>query len=220
MAVTGLLDPVQQDEKGRAGSRRKIRIAAEGVRGDGEETRVRLHNISTGGLLLESDSAIAVGEEIVLDLPEAGPTAAQIVWQSASLHGCRFVEPLGPGALSAAQLRSAIAPAEAEADVPHAPRGSLGKRLSRLRQERGMTLAQVAESLGVSKPTVWAWEHDRSHPVAGRIAALAETLGVAETELATGQDLSRADHAIAAAREAIAEAYGCAPNRVRIMLDL
>lgn len=220
MAIPGLLVPEPTADSGRNAPRRSIRLATEGLRADGEETLVRLHNISAGGLLLESDLSLAKGEELVIDLPHAGPTAAHVVWRSASLHGCRFDQPLSPAVLSAAELKSAIAPPE-ETQSAHGPAmGSLGKRLATLRQERGMTLAQVAEQLGVSKPTVWAWEHDRSQPVSSRIGALADTLGVAEAELITGRDISHADAAIAEARQVVAEAYGCSPQQVRIMIDL
>jgi transcriptional regulator with XRE-family HTH domain len=197
-----------------------VRIVTEGVRADGGEALVRLHNISSSGLMLESDIQLDKGEELVIDLPQAGPTVARVVWRSASLHGCRFDEPLPSAVLSAAELQSAIAPPEEAAPSPGLATGSLGKRLASLRQERGLTLAQVAEQLGVSKPTVWAWEHDRSQPVSSRIGALADTLGVAEAELITGRDISHAEAAIAEARRVIAEAYGCAPHQVRIMIDL
>lgn len=220
MAIPGLLDPSPDTDGERSAPRRSIRLATEGLRADGEETLVRLHNISSGGLLLESDVALEVGEEISLDLPQAGAISAHVVWRSASLHGCRFDQPLPASALSAAELKSAIAVPEADIAVPAAVPGSLGKRLSSLRHERGLTLAQVAEQLGVSKPTVWAWEHDRSHPVSSRIGALAEVLGVAEAELVIGRDVSHAETAIAEARQVVAEAYGCAPHQVRIMIDL
>ena len=220
MAIPGLLNLTKSEASGRDAPRRNVRVAAEGMREDGEEALIRLHNISAGGLMLESDVALEIGEEVVLDLPEAGPTVAKVVWRSASLHGCRFVEPLPGSALSAAELKSAIAPADEAMPLPGPSRGSLGKRLAQLRQERGLTLAQVAEELGVSKPTVWAWEHDRSQPVASRIGALAQVLGVPEADLATGRDISHAEIAIAEARETVAEAYGCAPHQVRIMIDL
>jgi transcriptional regulator with XRE-family HTH domain len=220
MAIPGLLDPIGRDDSNRDSPRRVIRLATEGLLADGVETLVRLHNISAGGLMLESDVALAKGEQIVIDLPLAGPTVAQVVWRSASLHGCRFERALSPAVLSAAELKSAIAPIEETAPQPGSVQGSLGKRLAALRQERGLTLAQVAEQLGVSKPTVWAWEHDRSQPVAGRIGALADALGVAEAELITGRDVSHAEAAIAEARQAVAEAYGCPPHQVRIMIDL
>lgn len=220
MAIPGLLDPIDPEKEGRSDARRTVRLATQGMQSDGAETLVRLHNISAGGLMLESDEPLAHGDEIVIDLPEAGLVSAHVVWRSESLHGCRFDRPLPSSALSAAELASAIAPVEERPGPHHAGHGSLGKRLANLRQERGLTLAQVAHKLGVSKPTVWAWEHDRSQPVASRIGALAQTLGVPEAELITGRDVSQADNAIAEARRIVAETYGCALHQVRIMIDL
>ena len=218
MAIGGLIETHDSDEQ-RGGARRTVRLVAEGVRADGGQLGVRLHNISSGGLLLESEARLEIGEEIAIDLPEAGPVAAQVTWRSASLHGCRFTHPLPDSVLSAAQLKSAIAPPAAQGR-PGLASGSLGARLASLRQERGLTLAQVADALGVSKPTVWAWEHDRAQPVARRIGAIARLFEVSEAELVTGNDLSEAEQAIENARRLVAKAYGCAPHQVRIMLDL
>ncbi|UIP07651.1 helix-turn-helix domain-containing protein [Erythrobacter sp. SDW2] len=220
MAIPGLLVPTSNADSGRDSPRRAVRLATEGLRANGEETLVRLHNISASGLMLESDVRLEKGEKVMIDLPLAGPTPARVVWRSASLHGCRFDQPLSLAVLSASELKSAIAPPEQTPPAQGPALGSLGKRLATLRQKRGLTLAQVAEQLGVSKPTVWAWEHDRSQPVASRIGALADTLGVAEAELITGRDISHAEAAIAEARQVIADAYGCSPQQVRIMIDL
>lgn len=222
MPIPGLLDPAVSSPDTRTAPRRLVRLVAEGMHADGAATLIRLHNISPGGLLLESDRALEQGERLTIDLPHAGPTNAQVVWRSGSLHGCRFDQALSPAVLSAAELRSAIAPPDDPVRQPPAAGagGSLGRRLASLRQQRGLTLAQVAQHLGVSKPTVWAWEHDRSQPVASRIGALADALGVAEAELITGRDISHAEATIAEARQVIAEAYGCTPQQIRIMIDL
>lgn len=222
MPIAGIIETDADSEGGRNARRWSVRLISEGTLPGGNEAEVMLHNISASGLLLDSPVALEKGAVINLTLPEAGPTDAEIVWRSGSLHGCRFSVPLPSSVLSAAQLGSAIAPAS-DISGSHqggAGRASLGKRLAALRQEKGLTLAQVAEQLDVSKPTVWAWEHDRSQPVAKRIAALAAVLDVAEADLLTGRDISQAEHAIAQAREVVAEAYGCAPHQVRVIIDL
>lgn len=61
---------------------------------------------------------------------------------------------------------------------------TLGTQIRRLRTERDLTLSQVAKHLGVSKPTVWAWEHDKALPICRRIDKLALILGVKPSELA------------------------------------
>ena len=55
---------------------------------------------------------------------------------------------------------------------------ALAARLGRLRREAGLTLADVAAALGVSKPTVWAWEKGKARPLPERLGAIAAALGV------------------------------------------
>ena len=135
--------------------------------------------------------------------------------------GCRCDAPLPSAALAAAELRSLIAtglhlPSRAEGGPTISP-----TRLQRLRKERGFTLAQVAAQLGVSKPTVWAWERGRARPIEERVDALAEALGVTRGELmATGEPSLALRELLARSREQIAAAFGTRPENVRIMIEL
>ena len=152
--------------------------------------------------------------------PEVGLVSASVVWTSGDLFGCRFDEPLTPAALAAAELRS-LAPPEAGTPVRADPPDDLGTRLQRLRKERGLTLAQVAGQLGVSKPTVWAWERGRARPIEERIDALAEALGVTRSELmAIGETSGALRDLVARSREQIAAAFGTRAENVRIMIEL
>ncbi len=63
---------------------------------------------------------------------------------------------------------------------------SFGKRLKWLRQRRGMSMAQLAEKVGVSKVTVWNWEHGNSRPRDAAMIAAAQTLGVAPSQFVLG----------------------------------
>lgn len=201
-------------------SRRTLRLEAEGALPSGEAARVVVHNVSATGLLLECEAGLAVGEALAIDLPQAGLSAARVVWSSGTLHGCQFDAPLTGAALSAAQLRAAVP------DFSHAAAGqpaaseTFGARLQRLRKARGLTLTEVGEALGVSKPTVWAWEHERARPVEGRIAALAGLLGVMPDDLTSGRDSGALDELLARARAEIAAGFGTSPANVRIMIEL
>jgi transcriptional regulator with XRE-family HTH domain len=96
-----------------------------------------------------------------------------------------------------------------------------GHRLQRLRKQRGMTLAQVAERLGVSKPTVWAWEQGRSRPVGNRIDPLAEALGVSRSELyPDADDQSYLHDLLVRVRAEISAAAGVNPEKIRILIEL
>jgi transcriptional regulator with XRE-family HTH domain len=194
----------------------------------GDEANVTIHNISATGLLLETGLDLATGEQLALDLPEAGSVEATIMWRSEQLYGCAFAAPLGAAALAAAQLQglpvTETASSAVSAGVQPAATGTgeaLGLRLNRLRREAGLTLADVALRLGVSKPTVWAWEKGKARPLPERIDAIAEALGVSSDDLAetfgTSADI---EMLIEDCRKRIAEACSTAPGAVRIMIEL
>ena len=202
--------------------RHTLRLEASGATADGERVAVTVHNISASGLLLETAAALDIGEAIAIDLPEAGERRAIVSWASETFYGCQFDRPLTPAELGAAQLRGKVA---GPVQVPRPSLGALdddfGHRLQRLRKTRGMTLAQVAEQLGVSKPTVWAWEQGRSRPVGNRIDPLAEALGVSRSELYPDADNQTLLHdLLARARAEIGAAAGASPDKIRILIEL
>lgn len=204
--------------------RRMLRLEASGVTAAGNPAIVLVHNISAAGLLLESEILLASGERIDIDLPHVGATAARVIWASGSFFGCQFDAPISPAALSAAQLRSEVSgksPRQAEAAPPQALGGqSFGSRLQRLRKERGLTLSQLAAQMGVSKPTVWAWEQGKARPIEGRMQALAQALGVPEWEMLMGRSNSVLPDLITRAKEQIASALGVPLDKIRIVVDL
>lgn len=104
-----------------------------------------------------------------------------------------------------------------------------------LRYDAGLTLQQVADAVGVSRPTVWAWEHGRSKPSREKVHAIAEALGVAPGLLAfaarkraltkmdfpdLGANGSYRDALISEGRAMIAQAYEVAPSAVRIFVEV
>lgn len=201
--------------------RRMLRLEAQGMTATGDPARVLVHNISANGLLLESEVSLASGERIDIDLPHAGPTPARIVWTNGSFFGCQFDVPISPGALGAAQLRSDV-PDGTNAPTRQTSLGgeSFGARLQQLRKERGLTLAQLAAQLGVSKPTVWAWEQGKARPVEGRMEALAQALNVPEWEMLLGRSIPVLPDLITRAKEQIAGALGVTPDKVKIAVEL
>lgn len=200
--------------------RRKLRLEAQGALASGTATSVLVHNISATGLLIESAMPLSIGEQIDVDLPHAGLTSAKVVWTSGRLFGCEFGAPVSSAALSAAELRSTVRPETGTAaqPEPHADE-SFGARLHRLRKERGLTLSQIADRLGVSKPTVWAWERGKARPVASRLEALADILGLPRSELLPRQSMPGVQDLLARSREQIAEALGTSPDKIRILIE-
>ena len=206
-------------EEARRSERRALFLETSGTLPGGLDANVIIHNVSQAGLLMETETALEIGERLVLDLPEAGAVRAVIVWQSGFLFGCAFEQELDLKSLAAAQLRADPA-VEALNPKLDAPPETLGVKLNRLRRERGLTLAQVAEVLGVSKPTVWAWEKGKARPLPDRIDAIAEVLGVKAQDLE--ERLGDDQHAalVQDCRVRIATAYGTHPSKVRIMIEV
>jgi len=58
--------------------------------------------------------------------------------------------------------------------VPRKP--SLSKHLRNARIERGLSVAEVAERVGVSGPCVYFWEMGRTRPRAENLSALCKVL--------------------------------------------
>lgn len=232
MAIKALIDQPETGHGQRTSMRRALRLETSGMLPGGQDANVTVHNISVTGLLLETGLDLASGEALSIDLPEAGVVEAVIMWRSGQLYGCAFGAPLTSAAMAAAQLQGlpvfetdpAPDPAPAPAPAPMRRTGAndaLGGRLNRLRREAGLTLADVANRLGVSKPTVWAWEKGKARPLPERMAAIAEALGAAPDDLAEATGLETNGAAlIDDCRSRIAQAYGTSPAAVRIMIEL
>lgn len=225
MAIKAHLDQPKPGTDQRLAPRRALRLETSGVAPGGAESNVTVHNISAAGLLLETDLTLREGEELALALPEAGLVNAVVVWRSERLYGCAFAEALTPAALAAAQLRG-LPPGSAASRAPlsrasAAAGEALGPRLNRLRREAGLTLADVAAALGVSKPTVWAWEKGKARPMPERLDAIAAALGVSAEALAPAHShIGEIGMVIEQCRMRIAEACGADPMAVRIMVEL
>ncbi|MFZ5743000.1 MAG: helix-turn-helix domain-containing protein [Pseudomonadota bacterium] len=224
MTIAGRIDPSPPPgttAEARA-QRRNLRLEVTGEL-NGSRANVTVHNISESGLLVETAQPLAVGEWFNLTLPEAGAVEAEVIWVSGALHGCRFAAPISRAALSASQLRGVVAPAAPEPEPPAAlvPAGpTLGRRIAAARHARGLTLGQVANTLGVSRPTVWAWEQDRARPNPHRLGPLAACLGIDERVLAGTEPDRQVTQLVEEARVKIAAAAGTLPERVRILIEL
>jgi transcriptional regulator with XRE-family HTH domain len=58
-----------------------------------------------------------------------------------------------------------------------------GERAKQLREERGLTAAQVAEAVGIDTPTLWKIERGVSSPSMSKFLLMAEVLGVEPFDL-------------------------------------
>ncbi|MXP48187.1 helix-turn-helix domain-containing protein [Altererythrobacter luteolus] len=218
MAIAAHFDEQRSGASRRGEPRRTLRLQAGGERSDGADASVTIHNASRTGLLIESETALEIGEVIAVALPEGVPVQAEIVWESDQFYGCRFKEPISEAALSAAQLRSE--PDRAEDEAPESVGESFGARLKRLRLENRLTMEQVAKELEVTKATIWSWEHGRARPRGRRIGQLAELFDAPLEKLSAEKDRSGLPDILARSREEIAEAFGTSADKVRIMIEL
>ncbi len=196
-------------------ARRQLQLQVSGGLPSGSATAVLIHNVSATGLLIETETALSEGERIDIDLPDIGLTPATIIWSDEKFHGGHFDTPLAVAVLSALELRSAAAPLTLSQ-----PEQSLATRLHHLRKAKGMTLEAVARQLGVSKPTVWAWEQGRARPSPERFARIAELFGLGETRLAPGRDVDALGEVLTQARQLVANSLGVELTKVRIMIEL
>lgn len=104
----------------RANDRRVLRLEAHAATSQGEGG-LQIHNLSRTGMLAECASDIPIGTNIEVELPDGARHRAEVVWQDASLFGCRFAKPLSQATLSAALLRATPLAADAVKVVCHDP---------------------------------------------------------------------------------------------------
>lgn len=107
--------------------------------------------------------------------------------------------------------------------MPH----QLPRRIVALRSTRKLSRKKLADAVGVSVPTLWAWETGRKKPRPVNLAALAQAFAVSERELVAGggraagadglDDLKRY---VEEARRSIADLARVDPEKVRISIDL
>ncbi len=98
--------PSQEDVDDRGSRRVRVRLDLAGD--ELGAAAVRLHDLSTEGLLIETDAQLQQGARVTVTLPSAGAAEAEIVWSSGRFFGGRFVEPLSPAVVRAASTESPV----------------------------------------------------------------------------------------------------------------
>jgi hypothetical protein len=110
MQALARLERVQGASR-RGASRLKLSLSSS-LAGSGEE--VVIHDLSPGGILVETSATLRKGARLEVDLPELGATQAKVVWNSGDYFGCQFDRPIPKAALSAALLRNPFAAQSAD----------------------------------------------------------------------------------------------------------
>lgn len=96
------------DQRGR--SRRKLRLEVNTQASGLPSSAAIVHDISETGILIEISTVLVPGDVIDVELSQTNVKLAEIVWVSGNLAGCKFVENLNSGSISAALLQGSFAP--------------------------------------------------------------------------------------------------------------
>lgn len=124
--------------------RHRLNLDVASQAGDAPAQRVLVHDISTNGLLLESETELAAGEAIKVELPEAPATVARVVWSSGAFYGCQFDRPIPGAAVSASRLQSPFGPLAAPPEPePEPDSGELPYHVERGRLPTGLRIQAV-----------------------------------------------------------------------------
>jgi transcriptional regulator with XRE-family HTH domain len=220
MAMTVYLNNTPRSAGNGRASRRQLRLPLHGSKAAGAEIEALVHNISATGMLVESKVPLEIGEIVEVNLPHSGKTATRVIWTSGGIAGCQFEMPISPATLSAAQLRSVVGPDAPAPDDRPAGAESFGVRLQRLRTAKELTQGQLAFHLGVSEPSISAWELDKARPKAGRMEALSLALGVEITELLGFDDAESLSELVERAKAQIASAAGVSPSSIKFTIEM
>lgn len=155
-----------------------------GVGQAGKAFDAEIMNISRDGMLVRTQAELTLEEPIEVVLPQSGAVQATVVWSADGMYGCSFAETISEDELQAANDLAKEEPQDGKRfGVDHE---TLGSRIKRLRNARGLTMRGLAEKVGVSKPTLWKWEGDQVRPRYETMQRLAEELEVSELELVYG----------------------------------
>jgi hypothetical protein len=90
----------------RSQNRRCLSLQVAGSVEENQDFNATVRDLSRVGFLMDSTTTMTTGEMIYVELPRAGRVSAQVAWTEGRLAGCRFLDPISSGALSAALLRS------------------------------------------------------------------------------------------------------------------
>ena len=238
MAVEAQLDILQTRTR-RGAVRRSVTLRGRGASTEGQATEVLIQNLSESGLLFESPTSLAVGQRIVIELPDIERISATVVWASHKLLGCAFDHRLPRAAVSAAELRSPpkrMSEALEKETRTRIVRGDqkFGARLRDLRKRSGLSLVEFSRRMNVSRPTVWSWEAGKSLPRQSKLRSLLDVLGVGEGDLYgtpsdppvnhdSGESPARENAlqiAISKAKAQVAEIAGTSPEKIKLIIEV
>ena len=190
-----------------------------------------LLDLSTGGFLMESSAELSAGVMMNLDLVRSGRVRARLVWANSPLFGCEFDKPIARAVVD--RVRSLSRPDR----QPTEDELSIGKHIRHLRRHKGWTRAELAECAGVSRPSVWGWETERTVPRLDALRRLSAAFGCTVSELRSpllfshldntpveGEDDKTSppgvDAVLSETRLELAQRLDIAPSRIRLFFEV
>jgi DNA-binding transcriptional regulator YiaG len=177
--------------------------------------------VSANMILIECGTALHRSDQF--DILIDGMALVSVVWIGDRLILCQSDQPLWSNGASGSELADFAASKHNDsiADFERIEEPSdFGKRLQRIRLERGLKQSDIAEHLRVSVAAVSQWESGRMQPRGIRWTELADCLGVGLDELAGQQSTDHLWRLVNKSRAEIARAAGINPRNVRISLDI
>ena len=106
MTMHARLETPKDFDDRRIAHRRLLRLSVAGAVRNSTGVDVFIHDLSRSGLLIETWTELAVGDQIEVDLPEAGMTVARVAWSTGRFFGCQFNSIIPAAAVSAAMLKN------------------------------------------------------------------------------------------------------------------
>ena len=98
------------------------------VAGQDEVSRVKVRNLSAGGMMAEGDSKVMRGSLVAVELRNIGWVEGSVAWKQDNRFGIAFVDEIDP-----AVVRAATGPGGAPAfEIPHYTRNHQGVHPSNL----------------------------------------------------------------------------------------
>jgi transcriptional regulator with XRE-family HTH domain len=179
-------------------------------------------DISTSGLLVQSNEPLQVGEQIQLELARGGTRQIEVVWTNGSYYGCRFLKPISSAAVSAAQLMSAPQLATPADRHDGHMASDFGNRLTELRTAKNSTIDAIAEQLGVSRQAMWYWETGRRTPRPEHVKKIAQLFGVPAAQLLPAQPrkVEPGHHtAMGLLKREIARLHGVSEEKITVIVE-
>lgn len=102
---------------------------------------------------------------------------------------------------------------------------TIGARIQRIREERGMSASELSRLVEVTPTAVWNWENNGTRPRPDALLRIAKVFGISRDTLVSGSNTDRQDSArtiaevTEQARIQIAKLMGLSPERVKLHVE-